>query len=150
MGHFPKLFLCSGHVFIFFFNHLETAPALLHVIWWSYQLQSTFLVTGVTGYPKRYPIPLETKINKRADKTWAEPETFEGSEAERERAAVLSSWVSCCKDDLILKTPAVILRAPKQCLEVKSEKLAESKDEKRGRVLVTLWSCWIQLCLKVV
>lgn len=35
-----------------FFNlpsnfYLETAPPFLHVVWWGYQMQPTFLVTGV-------------------------------------------------------------------------------------------------------
>lgn len=51
---FPKLFFCNGHVFTFSFLlnlpsnfYLETAPPFLNVVWWGYQMQPTFLVTGV-------------------------------------------------------------------------------------------------------
>lgn len=122
VGHFPRLFLCIRHVFLRFFNLPSiflhgNCPTLMPCD--LVGLSSAACFPGrrsghLTGYAVRYPIPLKTMVTRRADVTQAGPESFEGAEAGRDRAAVLASGISCCEDYLILKTPTSILRPPTQ------------------------------------
>lgn len=117
--HFPQLFFYSRHVFIlfsclafFFFLNLRIAPPFTPC--GLVGLSNAAYLPGdrighVTGCPIRYPTPLETMMNQKADiqpKQSQSRPSAEGREAGRERAAV--------KNDFILEIPAVILRPPRQ------------------------------------
>lgn len=149
LGHFPKLFLCSGHVLHFILICLPFPIwklPLPHSNWFGGALKCSHL-PPVTGEATWQAVQSDTLSfwkpwlvrgqTHNPGKAWV----TDGSEAGVEKAAILSSGISSSECDLILQVPANVLRPPRQSVsasEVTEANTAKSLGERM--IWVTQWA----------